>query len=463
MRGSPAQVTPDDHVPGLALWRWLFAVSAVRAVVPDFLDVLSRGFRSFDLQLSAVVGRAPVATLAGEVLDVALVTLAMMRLAHLTVAGGARRPLPAAAVLLMATSVQYTLLVVEDFHLTRGMVVFGLTLTALVVCPPAPDRALADFARLGLLGLAASWLTAFASPSVGWLTTSAADSGDRLSLVPGLRLAGVFSHPNMLGYVSTALLASALMSPRVPRRRLLVVVSVVTLVGCGSRTALATALLVGVLWFAKGTIGRCMRVGAAAAVLICAYLPAQGTVGFVASVGREEIWVMARRVWVEQPIVGHGLDFWQSGRAQATGFPTFAYHAHNQVLDNLVLGGLVATSLIAAYLGIHAVTMARWSRQAGTPVPALSAALLCTAISEVPIQFLLVDPRFVVLIVATIAVDGWRIRRQTELEQDLSLPDIDPAGGPQMRLQGADPPPGKTNRSTRIRTLASDWRTCGTA
>jgi O-antigen ligase len=383
------------------LWTTLLVLVVLRATLPDALDVWLRGYRVYDVRAAIALGRPTGASLAGVFLDLAVASIALLRIGQVALARQLRFPRGAGGLLLTAALVTQMASSWAGSPPGRTATVVCLTLIALLLSPPSAQRAMQVFLKVGLWSLIICWLMAAASPDLAWIASNDGDS--RFALVSSLRLTGFFSHPNMLAYWALALAAVALMSPPGRVRGAALPLSVVTLLACGSRTALIAAGLVALLALSRLFGGRLIRVAVAGTLATLAAMPALGFVGFIDSAGRSEIWQRARSIWPEERWVGHGLDYWQTGEAQADGFPLFAYHAHNQLLDSLVLGGLVAGILVACYLLQQLFAIMRWNPTSGR-MPALAIALLCSAISEVPVQFSLVDPRLVIVVMTAIVL-----------------------------------------------------------
>lgn len=393
-------ILPSERPDGHLLWRALLVLAALRGVVPVFLNTIANGGHIYDVAAVTQAGSTASATQIGLVLDMAMSAIAIARLVSITRGPERVRP-PLARLLLIA---MVLVAVAVNYRVTgqvyRSVIVVTLTIVGLTLAPPPARQAVRTFWTIGLFSIAATWVAAWAVPDLAWVNTG---TEDRLSLISGERLAGVFSHPNELAYWTSALLAVGV-AYRLPFRGLALAALTVTAVAAGSRTALIAAAVVLIISVVRGALGTLVRRLMALLLLVAVAIPATVSADFVDSIGRQEIWTTARDVWPNSPYFGHGLFYWQTGQARSDGFPSFAFHAHNTVLDSLVLGGAVLAVAVLAYLAVHAWELLSWTRTRGTPLPGLSALILITAITEVPIQFAVVDPRTVVLVIATLVV-----------------------------------------------------------
>ncbi len=231
-------------------------------------------------------------------------------------------------------------------------------LLGLWVAPPYDLRRLLVIARLSLGAvLAASVVAVVLLPSLSTTQTGG---------LPGLpfRAFGSTNHPNTLGWYAFLYLVLDLHVPtarpwRVPLR----VGAIAMLLLAQSKTVWVIALLVGavVLWPRLRPRERGVLFGATsvALVLVGAVLvdelgrPQQlaGTPAenLVTLTGRTQVWRHGWEQFLASPVFGNGGDVFDR-YARSTG-RTWAAQAHNQVVQTLAEGGLLAVTALLAYWG----------------------------------------------------------------------------------------------------------------
>ncbi|WP_315097005.1 O-antigen ligase family protein [uncultured Cellulomonas sp.] len=162
--------------------------------------------------------------------------------------------------------------------------------------------------------------------------------------------------------------------------------------------------------------GLVAALGMAAVALVAVVLPLV-TSSASAMANRGGYWVAGREAWADAPLVGHGWDYYDRLATTADDLGGYAYHAHNQLMQLLVTGGVVLVVVVTALLVVGAVRAAR-AAGVGDVWPALTVtAVLAAGIVEVP--FGVVDrtmfwpyvlvPLCVVLLGAPRPVDGERV------------------------------------------------------
>jgi exopolysaccharide production protein ExoQ len=261
--------------------------------------------------------------------------------------------------------------------------IYGALLAALV----APDRALAE---------------------------------DYEGLLPGVtfRLYGVAGGATSLGAQAAAFLGLEVVAPsRSWTRWVHRCAALTALVLTQSKTAWAFSLLVALAWswrglerriygprptgvsrFWRGLLrGAAAAAGLAIVLAVAALLASAGSAAATSIqtlTGRTYIWATTTRLWLENPVFGHGLELWETEAFKAQ-HGNFA-HAHNQFLQTLGSAGLVGLGGLLAYLGV-AWRTARRAAVAADPVPLLLLALaLVQCLTEVPLRHTyLLDPHTV--------------------------------------------------------------------
>ena len=229
-------------------------------------------------------------------------------------------------------------------------------------------------------------------------------------LLPGLRfrLWGVEAHPNGAG--SSALILLVLLATRPfqwrPLNWLGWVSGLSVLLLAQSKTAWAIALLVTLIlvYYRYGRNHRgLLRPTFVLAVMACA-LVAFGVLAYVdiervlrkvflskeldqleSATGRIAIWHAAIDTWLANPILGYGPDAWGPIQRMRLGMP-FALHAHNQFLQVLSVGGLVAGLVLVAYLLAMCVASFRSARVTAGASVALMTFMLVRSTTEIPLS-----------------------------------------------------------------------------
>ncbi len=101
--------------------------------------------------------------------------------------------------------------------------------------------------------------------------------------------------------------------------------------------------------------------------------------------GRGAIWVVALDTFRENPLFGYGLTAWDTTFRAKINMP-FAFHAHNQFIHSLSVGGLLGATgfvLYVATLAYFSLKLARFTRGLA---PSLLVLMLIRSITEVPFE-----------------------------------------------------------------------------
>ena len=101
--------------------------------------------------------------------------------------------------------------------------------------------------------------------------------------------------------------------------------------------------------------------------------------------GRTAIWKAAIAEGAKHPVFGYGLEMWGDDYRRATGLYS-AFHAHNQLLQAVSVGGGVAVLGLLVYLGALTASAFAVARQTRGVSLALLSVLIVRAITEVPMQ-----------------------------------------------------------------------------
>ena len=103
--------------------------------------------------------------------------------------------------------------------------------------------------------------------------------------------------------------------------------------------------------------------------------------------GRGAIWTVAIQTFLENPLFGYGLTAWDSAFRAKLNMP-FAFHAHNQLMQSLSVGGLLGAAGLLFYMGTLVYYSLRYARFTRGLAPALLTLILVRSISEVPLDLL---------------------------------------------------------------------------
>lgn len=387
----------------------LLALLVLRALLPDSLQYLLAG-RSLDVTTSGIVvaGRVAAASAAARLLDLLIIGFsALLVLDAMRGAGRQRQeasnPLLGVLIVLWALALLSSLTTGTGLRLSSLAV--GAGLMSLAVNGLARQHALAAGAHLTVLAGGSSLLLAFVLPDVAFM----ASTDERAYLFTDRRLSGLLPHPNALGQVLAFGLPAVMAHYSSWRRAVCVVVVVVALLATASRTSAAAAAIVLALGLlALGGKARSLRIARQRLVLGCGLVAALfislipaigGRPPALRSPGRVVLWDYASVIWTEQPILGHGPEFWSGIAARSRNFYGFAFHAHNLWLEVLVTLGVAGTVVLAALVVRWGLASLRFVHVSLIP-GLMCATFLVNAATEVPISLLLWDSRLVLLVIA---------------------------------------------------------------
>jgi len=209
-------------------------------------------------------------------------------------------------------------------------------------------------------------------------------------------LAGVLQTGNLLGLALAVGLASVLVVRRDWHRWTLLGLVLVALVWSASRTSLVAAAAVGVAWLGM-TLASSGRGGALVSpprrlatwwlvlVAIGALALPFLTTSATAFTNRGGYWIASLEAWGSSPWIGHGADYFKLLALGEDNLGGHAYHAHNQVVQVLVTGGVLLGVLAVAILVVLGVRAVRWAALGDAwPVLVLTA-FAVVASFEVPV------------------------------------------------------------------------------
>jgi len=101
--------------------------------------------------------------------------------------------------------------------------------------------------------------------------------------------------------------------------------------------------------------------------------------------GRTDIWEIAMGTWSDHPWFGYGPTAWDVAFRSMIGFPT-AYHAHNQVMQAVSVGGWVALSALIIYVVTLVSLSFRSTRRSNGLTITLLIILLIRGFTEGPLE-----------------------------------------------------------------------------
>ena len=251
-----------------------------------------------------------------------------------------------------------------------GLVVLGLGASANSIS----DHALAITASVPLL---LSLPLLLLQPGAIWF-------GDRTATGwRSVRLAGSMEQPNVLAaYCGLAIVIAFVGSiPRRPRV-IVIAINIAALALTASYTTIIATFLTIYLLRRRG-----VRWRSAVAVIII-------SLGAVIRIGsgdylpsnRQQVWKYVGSHWSESTIWGHGPTYWQSKLA-AQDIPTWMVHAHNQVLESLMITGLVGCAIIGVIFALTVRSSIRAAIQGDRLLLALVVYSTVRAVTEVPLTF----------------------------------------------------------------------------
>ncbi|MDX2154911.1 MAG: O-antigen ligase family protein [Hyphomicrobiaceae bacterium] len=234
----------------------------------------------------------------------------------------------------------------------------------------------------------------------------------RLPLVP-FRFWGLGSSPNSIGPLALTLLLLLIVQP-FARRWLQITAclsaAAVVLLAQSQTTWIAAALIVPPLLLYRRRLARhgpgglapppglsLAMIGLATAALSILLteaasleLPRVSPTGGIAGAddiltGRGSIWRVALDVFTANPLFGYGLAIWEDEFRAAIGM-SFAVHAHNQLIQSLAMGGIVAAVGLLIYVAAVIHGSLASAAATGGLAPALMVMTLFRMITEVPFQ-----------------------------------------------------------------------------
>lgn len=242
--------------------------------------------------------------------------------------------------------------------------------------------------------LLGSLLTALVAPGI-------AVQPDYSGAIPGLgiRLWGLGTHANSIGPLTLLTLLLEYLEPTRPSwlRVLLLAAAGSILVLAQSKTVWAAAIVAAAIlaWYRCGNRHRekffLLLIGAGAALLMASMfvdwdrlLDSSAGSSFSSLSGRTDIWEVALREWLRNPMFGYGPEIWGAEFRVKIGMP-YAYSAHNQIFETLSMAGAVGLLALLVYLRYLVPATFRMAAKTHGVSVALLGIMLLRFVTEAPL------------------------------------------------------------------------------
>jgi uncharacterized membrane protein YeaQ/YmgE (transglycosylase-associated protein family) len=388
----------ESRLSGEAQARILILLAFAVVVLPRLLQTLTQP------KYRASVGgdgppESPLAHHIEQLLTYTLIAWCLW--AALQSAGEVRRERRATLVLMLAP---WVYIVIRDFYLGHiphsVQSVYPVVVFAVWRMRPRIDT-------LGLVGHLTGW-TAIISVAIGAFLPAkgvfSQVSGELIApekqILPWGVLVGIFTNGNNLGQFLVLGLPAIGFIRRRWVRYVMAGFIVFAIVWTSSRGSLA-AIVVGLVgaWVLRA-LRRDARASASATLvviagLVVAILPFTAKTND-AYTNRGYIWRLSLQEWSRDPLFGLGSDWYQAIGKYANLLPSTAFHGHNQVVQTLVVGGIVNLVVVLGMVLVLVVRAARWSRVPVLFPTVYLAMLFVTCTLEVSFGF--VDRAFVLAV-----------------------------------------------------------------
>jgi O-antigen ligase len=354
--GSTAELRQRRQTKLLVLIGW----SAI--VLPQVVQSLTAPKRRASVE-AAAAGLTHLASLARLGL-----TLALICFAGWVVISSARSMLKLRLLPLIVLLAPWVYLVIRDWYVTGRPAKEALLVPLVILALWALQPRMAWLSTLGYLTVAAALVSivmGLVDPSSA-IYHSAQDDIVNVDkqILPGGMLIGFLTQPNSLAKFIVLGLPAVFLIQRVGIRAIGLGVCAFALVWTASRTSmfagLVACVMYGVLALVKSKASRRVlsALGIAISMAVAAIIP------FVVSsptafTNRGLIWQGSLPYWHAAPWFGQGADFYgELGRTSAA-IAGAAFHAHNQVVQFLVTGGIFYVVVAGAMLWFVAVYAVR--------------------------------------------------------------------------------------------------------
>ena len=298
-------------------------------------------------------------------------------------------------------------LVSDKGGLTGGLFLFPVYIIAVFLSP--------RLSRISFLSITKSILLLYVYSSLlalilfpDWASTPF----NQTVIGVNIRLFGVTSHPNTLGYISVASLV--VIRPGIKKSKLNYLhylASLCTLILAQSKTAWATGLiLIGIdltvrmLPIRKYLISRILLIIIWLGVFVLIYFFLQENFlidlfgyGFGTLTGRTSVWKITIDTWLKNPLFGYGPRLWDLDfRLQFGYLYLWAGQAHNQILHTLGSSGLLGIIGLIAYIYALIKLASRHYIKDHSVSFGLVIMLLMRILTETPMRNYLLDESFLI-------------------------------------------------------------------
>jgi hypothetical protein len=235
-----------------------------------------------------------------------------------------------------------------------------------------------------------SMALAVAVPSAGLYVGGAGFESEKLVSGLGI-LAGFLPTGNTLGGYLAIGLPSVLTIRRGWVRWAGLAATVVALAWSSSRTAWAAAAVVVVglvaLRVARGRVRTVLAVAALGGLALVAVLLPFAVTGSKQFNHRGGYWMFLRGQWTQDPVLGHGLDYFERLAASPVNLGGYAYHAHNVAMQVLITGGLLLAVLVVLLLAVAGRRAVALTGQGVDWAVLVLASVALVATFEIPVSF----------------------------------------------------------------------------
>jgi O-antigen ligase len=343
------------RLPGIVLVVLMFALS----VLPGLVQKIMAGARQQAVGQSVDLVPAAAATqylAGGAVLFVSLVAVFRSLPQWMNVRN---------AGILLTILALWAYVVVNDVSLHIPPTVLAVVFPLVVLAIWSLQPSVLLFRTVGVCGGVAAGLSLILGwwlPRAGlYVNNVGVSTYSDKGLLPGPPLTGVFTSTNNLGQFLCLCLPGALMLKSRRLRCLCAGCVVPAVVWTGSRSSIAAAVVVLLIYaLGSGTALRgirwmALRSVVAVSIVGCVVLPFVARSDWNALSGRGVIWSISLSAWESRPWRGLGSRWFVEAAGMQSGFGSrsqyLVFHGHNQFVQMLVTGGLVAASvfLVVAY------------------------------------------------------------------------------------------------------------------
>ena len=185
------------------------------------------------------------------------------------------------------------------------------------------------------------------------------------TLLPGGMLVGIYTHGNSLGQFLALGMPMVALIRRTAHRVPLLAISMMALIWTSARASIASVVALIVVVALLTAIPRRMRdlparlilIGAYAVVVIVPLVTRDPT----AFTNRGYIWGASLLAWRSEPWFGFGSRYYTDLARTSGELGGTVYHGHNELVQLLVVGGVVLAALVGLLLLTAIVKATRWS------------------------------------------------------------------------------------------------------